>query len=328
MKTRLALFSLLAAMLLAANGSAAQQKSKDKPKEPAPAPAAQPAADVDLAYGAYQRGYYIYAFNEAKRRAEQEQDPKAMTLLGELYAGGWGVKQDDEIAFSWYRQAAEKGDREAIAALGLFYLQGRGVIPNREEAAEQFKLAAEKGNATAAYNLALLYLEGQVFQKDFAAAAKWFRVAAEQDLPDAQQALATLYREGEGVPKKDPAEAARWLARASALRHAPSMTEYAFAVYNGWGVPKDEQAGGRWFKLAALYGNPIAQNRLAYLLANGMGGFPKDMVKAMAWHLYARARGDSSPELDAVFAKLPESERDTAQKILQAWETGGPLPRT
>ena len=166
-----------------------------------------------------------------------------------------------------------------------------------------------------------------MFPKDFDAAAKWFRVAAEQDIPDAQQALATLYREGEGVPQ-DLKQAAHWLARASMLRHAPSMTEYAFAVYNGRGVPKDEKAGGHWFRLAALYGNPIAQNRLSYLLVNGLGGFQKDPVKAMAWHLYARARGDSSPELDAIFAQLPQSERETAQKILQAWETGGPLPRT
>ncbi len=86
MKMRLAIFSLLAgALFLAPTLSSAQQKSKDKLKEPVPAPAAQPAADIDLAYGAYQRGYYLYAFNEAKRRAEQEQDPKAMTLLGELY---------------------------------------------------------------------------------------------------------------------------------------------------------------------------------------------------------------------------------------------------
>jgi TPR repeat protein len=146
-------------------------------------------------------------------------------------------------------------------------------------------------------------------------------------VPDAQQALATLYREGQGV-EKNPAEAARGLARAAMLRHPPSMTEYAFAVYNGNGVPKDEVAGGRWFQLAALYGNPIAQNRLAYLLLNGLGGFTRDPVEAMAWYLYAHSRGASNPALDEIFAKLPDSEREAAAKIVQAWETGAKLPRS
>jgi hypothetical protein len=50
---------------------------------PAPLPAA-PGREADLAYGAYQRGYYITAFAAATRRADEQKDLKAMTLLGEL----------------------------------------------------------------------------------------------------------------------------------------------------------------------------------------------------------------------------------------------------
>jgi hypothetical protein len=59
-----------------------------------------------------------------------------------------------------------------------------------------------------------------------------------------------------------------------------------------------------------------------------LGGMSQNRVKALAWHLYARARGDSNPMLDDIFAKLPQNEQEAAFRIFNAWETGGPLPRS
>ncbi|HSY55677.1 MAG TPA: HcpA family protein, partial [Bradyrhizobium sp.] len=74
-------------------------KPKAKPaasakKSTAPQPQATPAATVapaepddpnlDLVYGAYQRGFYKTAFELATKRAQENGDPKAMTMLGEL----------------------------------------------------------------------------------------------------------------------------------------------------------------------------------------------------------------------------------------------------
>ena len=70
--------------------------------------------NVDLAYGAFQRGEYGDAFKIATQRAEQRGDPKAMTLLGELYANGEGVNRDDQKAVIWYKNAADRGDREVF----------------------------------------------------------------------------------------------------------------------------------------------------------------------------------------------------------------------
>src|SRR5262249_36150268 len=122
--------ALLLALALAAGGiasAAAQGASPPPPMQPAaksvakprttpaaeqPAPAPPPGRrELDLAYGAYQRGYYIRAFSAATRRVEETKDVKAMTLLGELYANGQGVKLDDKKAADWYRLAAERGDR-------------------------------------------------------------------------------------------------------------------------------------------------------------------------------------------------------------------------
>ena len=83
-------------------------------------PAARPAVEPDLAYGAYQRGYFLTALAEATRRVDEKGDPKAMTLLGELYADGVGVAQNDAKAVEWYRLAAARGDRDGMFALAMF----------------------------------------------------------------------------------------------------------------------------------------------------------------------------------------------------------------
>ena len=94
-----------------------------KPAAPPPAPPAAATApadpNVDLVYGAYQRGAYKTTFNLATKRAQEDNDPKAMTMLGELYANGLGVKRDYVKAGEWYKRAAEIGDPQAMFALAM-----------------------------------------------------------------------------------------------------------------------------------------------------------------------------------------------------------------
>src|SRR5579885_3542871 len=108
-------------------------------KAPPPAPSAPPAANAnaepDLAYGAYQRGYYLTAINEATKRAQQN-DPAAMTLLGEIYSQGLGVPRDDAKAAQWYKLAADRGDAHALFALAMFKFEGRAGPRNPDEGAK------------------------------------------------------------------------------------------------------------------------------------------------------------------------------------------------
>ena len=90
--------------------------------------------NVDLVFGAYQRGQYKTAFDLATKRVQDNGDPKAMTMLGELYANAMGVKRDDAKAAEWYQRAADGGDREGMFALAMLRLGGRGGPVNREEA--------------------------------------------------------------------------------------------------------------------------------------------------------------------------------------------------
>ena len=70
-------------------------------------------------FGAYQRGMYKTAFDLATKRVQDSGDPKAMTMLGELYANAMGVKRDYAKAADWYKRAADAGDREGMFALAM-----------------------------------------------------------------------------------------------------------------------------------------------------------------------------------------------------------------
>ena len=73
---------------------------------PALAQPAKPAVPIDSAFGAYQRGHFLTALKEATELAAKN-DPKAMTLIAELYANGLGVGRDDAKAAFRHQQPAK-----------------------------------------------------------------------------------------------------------------------------------------------------------------------------------------------------------------------------
>ena len=99
----------------------------------------------DLAFGAFQRGYFLTALQYATDGATAG-NPPSMTLLGELYANGLGVPQDDAKAADWYKLAAARGDRNAMFALGMFALQGRAGPRDRAQSAKWLAAAANLGH--------------------------------------------------------------------------------------------------------------------------------------------------------------------------------------
>ena len=271
---------------------------------------------VDLAYGAFQRGFYLSAFSLAIPRAE-EGDVAAQTLLGLIYEGGYGVPQNLEEAVAWYEFAAAGGEREAQFALGMMFLEGRGVTRDRDRAADYLELAAAGGKTAAKYNLGLLYLEGQVRPPDIAKAAGLFGEAAEAGSPDAQYVLAQLYTDGRGV-SEDQAAATQWFAEAARLGHMEAQVEYGIRLFNGDGIGKNEEAAAAWFRRAADLGSPIAQNRYARILATGRGA-PLDLVQAAKYHFLAVNSGKTDGLLDDMISGLSADQRQSAVVAAQRW---------
>ena len=269
----------------------------------------------DLAFGAFQRGYYVTAMREAMLRiSANPNDGPAMALMGELYRDGLGVRRNPEEALRWYRLAAARGDTPAVFALAMAYLQGSGVKADPNAARPLLETAAAAGHPGALYNLGLLVIAGEI--QDFARSADLFHRAADLGNLEAAYALGLQYRQGRGV-ERDPLLAAQWLKYAADEGLAAAQIEYAIMTFNGAdGVPRDEARAARYFMKAAATNNPVAANRLARLLATGRG-VPKNMVEAMKWHILARTAGVKDDWLDGQLNSLSARDRALVEEAVR-----------
>ena len=276
------------------------------------------AAPPDSAFGAYQRGLYVTALREALDRVSKDaEDPisatAAMTLIGEIYRDGLGVKQDWIAAARWYQLAYSRGDPQAAFALARAYLEGSGVLPDKVAARKYFEQAAAKNHAGALYNLGVMAIEGDI--QDYGRAANYFRRAADLGHLDALYSLAFLHRSGEGVAK-DEERATAILRDAADQHHLPAMVDYAIALFNGRGVTASEEGAARYLIRAAWRNAPVAQNRLARMYLAGRG-VKSDMVEAMKWHVLASANGLKDPWLDGKMRELSQTQRELVDEAVR-----------
>ena len=279
----------------------------------------RPGVKPDLAFGAYQRGYYVTALREAMKRIDADPaDGPAMTLVGQLYKDGLGVRLDPAEAARWFKLAAARGDAQGAFSLAMAYLRGAGVKEDPKAARPLLDQAAAAGHSGALYNLGLMNIDEDL--QDFARAADYFRRAVDLGNMDAAYALALLYRDGRGVPQ-DAVKAAQLLKQAADENIVAAEVEYAIMLFNGDGIPKDEAAAARYFARAAATNNPVAANRLARLLATGRG-VARNMVEAMKWHLLARAAGIKDEWLDSQLNALSPRDRTAVEEALRR-QVGG-----
>jgi TPR repeat protein len=289
---------------------------------PPPLPPRADGTPPDLAFGAYQRGNFLYALLEAERRLDANpKDAAAMTLIGEIYRDGAAVPRDDREAARWYRLASDLGDPQAAYELGALLLVGApGVSKDAAAAKAQFERAAAKNHAGAIYNLGVMALQAPDGKTpDYAKAAQDFLRAANLGDGNAAYSYGVMLREGKGAPQ-DIVEAAHWLKRASDDGIIAGQVEYGIMLFNGEGVRKDEAGAANILLTAAARGNPIAQNRIAHLYVSGRA-LPRDLAKAAAWNSFAKAAGLEDTELDVATADLTLDERRRFTKLVH--ELGG-----
>ncbi len=185
-----------------------QDKKADKPAKPVmlPQPATtepMPPIDpsrfgdkpADEAFGAFQRGLYLTAFNLAKPQAEKG-DPASQTLLAEIYARGLGVPANQKLAAQWYEKAANNGVVEAQFRYAALLLQGTYVAKDPVKAEKLMKKAAEGGNAMAQFNYGQMLMVKTPGKPGLDLAVPWFEKAAEAKLADGQYAISQIYANG------------------------------------------------------------------------------------------------------------------------------------
>lgn len=316
---------ILPAFFMMADPALSQQSVKESAQEPRPeAPAAEAnqntadtapilslkATQVDTAFGAFQRGFYLTARDLALPRAKLG-DPAAQTLLGEIYANGYGVPQDMKQAAFWYQQGAKNDDPAACFSYAILLLEGRHVERDYDRAKSLMQKAAEAGYANAQFNYAQMLIADTPGNGGVKAAIPYFRDAAQSRLPDAQYAMAQIYKTGRGLDKPDPAEALKYLRAAAVGGIDTAQVELGIMLIDGEGGTKDLKRGFTWIKKAAEGGNIEARNRLAHLYRNGIGT-DGDQGAAAMWYIISKRAGRSDPLLEDFFQGLTVEEQKKA----------------
>lgn len=192
------------------------------------------------------------------RKAASLGDPKAMILLGHMYAEPWGVPQDIEEAAHWFKAAADLNSVEAVQALVDLYIGTWTDERNDVEANRWLMRAVSMGDRHAMLLLGLRYDAGWGIREDPTEAARWYTKVIEGgwkrnqygDLHTALNNLGALYEEGRGV-SKDESKAAEFYGRAA---HAWSAATYNLAVLceSGRGVQQDKAAAIWLYRKAAI----------------------------------------------------------------------------
>lgn len=205
------------------------------------------------------------------RKAAALGDPKAMILLGHMYAEPWGVPQDLSKAAGWFEKAADRNNLEAINALVELYMGEWSDARDDVKANQWLMRAASMGGRHAMLLLGLRYDAGWGIREDPAQAAQWYEkvIASKQawdysnDRDAAWNNLGALYEQGRGVPK-DETRAAELYGK---VAHYGGVAAYNLAVLceAGRGVPQDKTAAVWLYRNAAFTEIPEARAALKRL---------------------------------------------------------------
>ena len=215
----------------------------------------------------------------------------SMETLANCYDSGTGVGQDYEMSLVWRKRAAKLGSVESIDNLGWHYRNGKGVERDYTEAMKWYLKAAEKGSSYSQENIGDLYYYGYGVNQDYEKAAEWYQKAADNGNVEAMELLAKCYDAGNGVEQD--------YNKSLELRKKAAERGYGVAIGNiGWhyrwgnGVIQDYQIAMKWFMRGAERNNAYSQMNIGDLYYNG-DGVAQDYQKAKEWYQKAAANGDS-----------------------------------
>lgn len=260
----------------------------------------------DPAFGAFQRGLYLTAFNLGMERAKTG-DAAAQTLVAEIYARGLGIKADQKQAAHWYGLAAEQGEIEAQFRYAAMLLQGIYVTKDAKKAETLMQKAAESGVAMAQFNYGQMLMMRNPGMTGIDNAWPWFEKAADAGLSDGEYAVSQVLANGTLKVKRDDVKAREYLLRAARKNYDTAQLDLGTWLVEGRGGERNYDAGFRWMLTAARSGNIAAMARLARLYRDGIGtdGNP---VEAAAWYIVARRSKLNAKDLDSFMDGLTDGE--------------------
>src|SRR6185369_10658999 len=158
------------------------------------------------------------AFNCYQKAAERG-SLDALNNLGVCYQHGFGCVRNLNLAFERFREAADRGCVIGLSNCGYMKELGLGTDLDEEEALRYYRGAASRGCMEAAYNLGRLYIFTKTFYNDFGLGLETLHKAANMASGDAYNLLGCIAYKGFKVPR-DYVQAREFFAKAEGLGNA------------------------------------------------------------------------------------------------------------
>ncbi|KTC74282.1 enhanced entry protein EnhC [Legionella birminghamensis] len=200
-------------------------------------------------------------------KAAEQNNPKALVKLGELYAAGGIVNRDPVKAKQLMEQAVSQNYIPAMVALGELAQKQNNFF----EAKEWFNKAAEANNVDAQLDLAKMYLSSTNSQQDASSGFMWMLKAAQNGSGEAQKLLSEMYKKGQGVAV-DENLALQWKQTAEASAAKKVQVDPRVATARWLSNDSSDKFGGN-YQLGGIYSawqNPQALKENNYNAAPQM----------------------------------------------------------
>jgi TPR repeat protein len=188
-------------------------------------------------------------------------------------------------ALHWAKVAHEHGDTAAALQIGTLY---HGIFPSPEP--DQYgvvRVSFDDENR----------IQAEGVPRNFEEAIRWYKIHADTHPNHFETAsrIASIYCNGGYGVAKNYVEAERWY---EAALEGLSWHYYMVMLgrlneTGGYGLDKNSKVACQWYERAALQGNVVAQERLAYLYYSGKGVI-QNYEEAYAWALVAASNDDDT----------------------------------
>lgn len=180
--------------------------------------------------------------------------PEYQFRLGEKFYFGDGIHPSNSQALEWYTRSAEGGYRDAMYNVGNMYYEGRGTSKDPSKAVEWWKRASDAGDTMSAYNVACCYASGIGVAQNLKKANEWYEQSALLNNVKAQLALGYAYYHGTNGHKKSLRKARKWFELAA--RNGDAEAQYCMGIlyYYGESVDANKREATRWFMKSARQG--------------------------------------------------------------------------
>lgn len=193
-------------------------------------------------------------------------DAEAQYQLASCYHSGYGVEENDSLAFVWAKKSAEQDYPAGLYFLAYCYETGKGCSVNLGNANFLYKKAYERAMLQAyAGDPSAQFVAGKIFdygnggvEQNQEVAVRWYRRAAEQGYPGAQFNLGSCCQLGEGI-EMNKEEAVYWFRQASLQGDADAQYMLGLCYASGDGVTKSSSKAKEWLKEASRQGHKLAQ---------------------------------------------------------------------